>query len=57
MVLIILLVEDLTGVLTGFLGKVNLTTNEIEIVNYQTKEQFASDHFPVLAGITLKYNK
>ena len=39
------------------LGKGNLTTNEIEIVNYQTKEQFPSDHFPVLADITLKYNK
>ncbi|MBW8350994.1 endonuclease/exonuclease/phosphatase family protein [Bacillus sp. IITD106] len=39
------------------LGKGNLTTNEIEIVNYQKNGQFPSDHFPVLADISLTYNK
>ncbi|MBS4196487.1 endonuclease/exonuclease/phosphatase family protein [Lederbergia citri] len=39
------------------LGKGNLTTNEIEIVNFQKNGQFPSDHFPVLADISLTYNK
>ncbi|PZE20983.1 endonuclease/exonuclease/phosphatase family protein [Paenibacillus xerothermodurans] len=39
------------------LGKGNLTTNEIEIVNYQKNGQFPSDHFPVIADITLTYDK
>ncbi|MEH6936004.1 endonuclease/exonuclease/phosphatase family protein [Bacillus sp. JJ783] len=39
------------------LGKGNLITNEIEIVNYQKNGQFPSDHFPVIADISLTYNK
>ncbi|MCJ7841356.1 endonuclease/exonuclease/phosphatase family protein [Lederbergia sp. NSJ-179] len=39
------------------LGKGNLTTNEIKIVNYQKNGQFPSDHFPVLADISLTYKK
>jgi endonuclease/exonuclease/phosphatase family metal-dependent hydrolase len=39
------------------LGKGNLITNEIEIVNYQKNGQFPSDHYPVMADITLTYNK
>lgn len=39
------------------LGKGNLTANEIEIVNDQKNGQFPSDHFPVIADISLTYNK
>ncbi|VEF47498.1 putative secreted protein [Bacillus freudenreichii] len=39
------------------LGKGNLTTNKIEIVNYQKNGQFPSDHFPVFADISLNYYK
>ncbi|MBD8006170.1 endonuclease/exonuclease/phosphatase family protein [Bacillus sp. Sa1BUA2] len=38
------------------LGKGNLITNEIEIVNDQRNGQFPSDHFPVLTDITLSYH-
>ena len=54
--------EDPTGKGPGkridwILGKGNVTTNEIEIVNYRKKGQFPSDHFPVIADISLTYNK
>lgn len=39
------------------LGKGNLITNEIEIINYQKQGQFPSDHFPVMADITFIYDK
>ncbi|WP_338470928.1 endonuclease/exonuclease/phosphatase family protein [Niallia sp. XMNu-256] len=39
------------------LGKGNMKTSEIEIVNYQKHGQFPSDHFPVMADITLTYNQ
>lgn len=38
------------------LGKGNLITNAIEIINDQRNGQFPSDHFPVIADITLTYN-
>ncbi|MBS4203459.1 endonuclease/exonuclease/phosphatase family protein [Lederbergia citrea] len=54
--------EDPTGKgpdkrIDWILGKGNLTTNEIEIINYRKNCQFPSDHFPVLADISITYNK
>ena len=37
-------------------GKGNLTTNSIEIIDYTKNGQYPSDHYPVMADITLNYN-
>ncbi|MBS4192628.1 endonuclease/exonuclease/phosphatase family protein [Bacillus sp. FJAT-49705] len=37
------------------LSKGNVTAKTIEIVNYQKNGQFPSDHYPVMADVTLQY--
>ncbi|MCJ8007188.1 endonuclease/exonuclease/phosphatase family protein [Lederbergia wuyishanensis] len=54
--------EDPTGEgpdkrIDWILGKGNLTAKKIKIVNYQKNGQFPSDHFPVVADISLTYSK